>query len=191
MLNLLRRVSETDRQMRNGEWKPLMGGLLSGRTAGLIGYGRIGKRVAHLLKPWGCRIVAFDPVAQGDGNAELINLDELLTASDIISLHAPSGAVWLDAAAFSRMKPQTLLVNTSRGDLVDEAALANALRQGQLAGAALDVFAREPYSGELTLLPNALLTAHMGSYAAEGRAMQERESLENLVAALKQSGVIA
>lgn len=190
MLNVLRRVAEADRHIRAAAWKPLTGGLLSARTIGLIGYGRIGRRVAKLTSAFGARVLAFDPLARDTEGAQRVTLDELLAQANIVSLHAPPDAVFLGAAEFARMPRGAIVINTARGTLIDEAALDTALESGHLAGAGLDVFHREPYSGPLSRHENVVLTAHMGSYAAEGRSMQELESLANLVQDLTLAGII-
>lgn len=193
ILSSLRRIAEADRLIRAGNWTALSGGLLGARTVGIVGFGRIGRRVAELIAPFGGRTLATDPLAEPAAalahGATLVPLDTLLAEADVLTLHAPPGAVRIDAAALERMKPGVILVNTARGDLVDEAALAAALKSGHLAGAALDVFADEPYAGPLTDIPNVTLTAHMGSYAAESRALQEREAFDNLVADLARLGL--
>lgn len=190
ILSALRRIAEADRLIRAGNWTALSGGLLGARTVGIVGFGRIGRRVAELLAPFGGRVLATDPLAETAAHgATLVPLETLLAEADVLTLHAPPGAVRIDAASLSRMKPGAILVNTARGDLVDETALAAALKSGHLAAAALDVFAEEPYAGPLTDIPNLTMTAHMGSYAAESRALQEREALDNLVADLSRLGL--
>jgi D-3-phosphoglycerate dehydrogenase len=187
---VLRRIAEADRAVRNGAWKSLTGGLLGARTLGLIGYGRVGRKVASIVRPTGAKIIACDPLLT-TADVRLVSLNDLVTMSDVISLHAVGGSIRLGAADFAMMRKGAILINTARGDLVDETALVEALRSGQLAGAGLDVFETEPYHGPLATIDTAVLTAHMGSYAAETRAEQERESLVNLVADLKTAGVLA
>ncbi len=187
MLAVLRRIAEADRTLRAGGWKALTGGLLGARTVGLVGYGRVGRRVANLVRPTGARIIACDPhLAEAD--VPLAPLEELLAAADVVSLHALPGSLRLGNREFGLMRKGAILINTARGDLVDEPALVEALRTGHLAGVGIDVFEVEPYKGPLTTIETAVLTAHMGSYAAETRAQQEREALSNLVADLKMAG---
>lgn len=190
MLGVLRRINEADRALRAGTWQALTGGLLGARTVGLVGYGRIGRRVGDLCAAFGAKVIAHDPYLAA-APVPLLSLDALLAEADIVSLHTAGGAVRLDAARFAAMKKGAIVINCARGDLIDEAALLAALESGHLAGAGLDVYDDEPYSGPLTGAPTALLTAHMGSYAAEARAMQEEEALSNLVADLRLQGVIA
>jgi len=194
MLNLLRRVSEADREIRRNNWRPLMGGLLSGRTVGLIGFGRIGKKVAQLVQAFGAKVMVYDisPPASTTGVASC-SLDSLLEESDIVSLHLPYTAAnrhLLNAARIASMKPGAILINASRGGLIDETALLEALNEGRLAGAGLDAFEQEPYAGPLTALPQVLLTAHMGSYASEARARMEAEAADNLVRGLVDCGLL-
>lgn len=193
ILSQLRRIAEADRQIRSGQWKALMGGLLATRTVGIVGYGRIGRRVARLAHAFGARVLAADALAcEPDGVAEPCSLERLLAESDVVSLHLPpqsDGRPVLDASHFAAMKPGAMLVNAARGGLVDEAALADAIRAGKLAGAALDTFSEEPYQGPLRELSQVVLTAHMGSYAEESRGIMEREAAENLYAGLARCGL--
>lgn len=191
MLGLLRRVAEADRLIRDGLWNQLTGGLLSARTVGIVGCGRIGQRVAALATAFGASVIGCDPVAPGDSGVAMVSLEELLARADVISLHVPltSGTTGLiGAPQLAQMKPTAILVNTCRGGVVDEDALDAALERGQLAGAAIDTFVSEPYSGPLVRHQNVILTAHMGAAAAESREQMERDAVANLLAAL--DGVI-
>jgi len=193
-LAVLRKIALADRQVRAGQWRSLMGRLLSAQVAGVVGYGRIGRKVAALFGAFGCRVLACDPVATAAApGVTLCGLDELLARSDIVSLHLPIGpdtAKLMNAARIARMKKGAVLVNVSRGGLVDEAALHQALVAGQLGGAALDVFEKEPYAGPLAALDQVVLTAHMGSAAEESRAVMEQEAAANLVRALSAKGLM-
>jgi D-3-phosphoglycerate dehydrogenase len=195
MLDQLRRISRADRQIRAGQWKPLMGGLLAARTVGVVGYGRIGRRVSKLVQAFGARVLATDAAGvQPDGIAEPCALERLLAEADVVTLHMPSqkgAGHFLDAARIGRMKRGAVLVNTARGGLVDEDALAEAIREGRLGGAALDTYEKEPYSGPLAELPQVVLTAHMGSYAEESRGIMEREAADNLLKGLAARGLVA
>lgn len=195
MLDQLRRISQADRQIRAGQWKPLMGGLLAARTVGIVGYGRIGRRVARLARAFGARVLAADAAdVAADGVAEASALEPLLAQADFVTLHMPSqkgAGHFLDAQRIGMMKRGAVLVNTARGDLVDEAALALAIRDGHLGGAALDTYEKEPYTGPLAELPQVVLTAHMGSYAEESRGIMEREAADNLYKGLAARGLVA
>ena len=195
ILALLRHLPAADRAMRRGEWHKPTGRLLRGRTIGLIGLGRVGKRLVELLTPFSCAILATDPLpdtwfAERHG-VRFVDLDRLLAEADVVSLHlAPpqDGATLLDGERLARLRPEAILVNTSRGGLVDEAALYDSLAAGKLAGAFLDVFADEPYHGPLRELPQVLLSPHIGSYAVETRVRMETEAAEQLIEALAGKG---
>jgi len=188
MIVLARRVVEADHAIRNGSWKPLMGVLLTGKTLGIVGLGRIGKRVAELVQPLGMSILAYEPFADGSFVTKyqigLVSLSELFSQADIVSLHIPllpetRGLV--SRELFALMKPTALLINTCRGEVVDEAALLQAVESNRLAGAALDVYNEEPYRGPMKQNSRIILSAHMGSYAKEARIQMEHEAVENLI----------
>lgn len=193
MLNMLRHVSTTDANMRNSRWTPLMGSLLATKTVGLIGLGRIGSAVAKLAQAFGARVIAYDPVISTHQSVQICQFDEVLQQADIVSLHIPiTDATFhlLNSQALSLMKTGSFVVNVSRGGLIDESALEQALKSNHLAGAALDCFEQEPYSGTLLQLPNVHVTAHMGSYARETRDLMEVEASTNLVNGLRKRGLI-
>ncbi len=188
MLNMIRNVGLMDRELRQGIWKKRMGVLLEKKKVGIIGFGRIGKRVAELLAPFKVEIAFFDVLPQEVKKEwQSLSLESLVEWADILSLHlAPpeEGKTVLDASLLRRMRKGSWLVNASRGDVVDEKALYEALQSGQLAGAALDVFMKEPYEGPFTSLDNVILTPHIGSYAREARIQMEVEAVENLLEGL-------
>ena len=193
MLNSLRHISTTDSNMRSGKWTPTMGSLLATKTVGLIGVGRIGSAVANLAQAFGARVIGFDPVVSSHNSVELLSLDEVLNQSDIVSLHVPINEQThhiVNASAISCMKPGSIVVNVSRGGLIDESALHDALKSQHLSGAALDCFEDEPYSGPLLQVPGVHVTAHMGSYARETRDLMEVEASTNLVNGLRKRGLI-
>ena len=193
MLNSLRHISTTDSNMRSGKWTPTMGSLLATKTVGLIGVGRIGSAVAKLAQAFGARVIGFDPVVSSHNSVELLSLDEVLNQADIVSLHVPINDQThhiVNASAISRMKPGSIIVNVSRGGLIDESALHDALKSQHLSGAALDCFEDEPYSGPLLQIPGVHVTAHMGSYARETRDLMEVEASTNLVNGLRKRGLI-
>ena len=194
MLNSLRHISATDHSLREGSWTPTMGSLLGTKKVGLIGFGRIGKMVSELLLAFGASVQAFDPiVSTTNSQVEMCDLQTLLASSDIISLHVPYSPAThhlINAEALSLMKPLAILVNISRGGLIDEDALFNSLTSNRIAGAALDCFEIEPYTGPLRTLPNVCSTSHMGSYARETRDQMENEASTALVAGLKKHGFI-
>ncbi|HOY66368.1 MAG TPA: phosphoglycerate dehydrogenase [Candidatus Ozemobacteraceae bacterium] len=195
ILNMLRKVAQADRSIRAGEWKPLMGGLLAAQTIGVIGYGRIGKRVCQLLHAFGAKVLVYDKMETSvEANLQFLPMRELIRKSDVIALHLPYDEETrhlIDTEMLELMKPNAILVNTSRGGIIDEVALHRALSEKRIAGAALDVFEEEPYKGPLRELPNVLLTAHMGSYAQEARRQMEDEAVENLYKGLVGAGILA
>jgi len=169
MLALQRRVAEGDRFVRRGdpwEWSTtfMLGEGLDGKTLGIVGPGRIGGETARLGEALGMRVVT---AGRGDP------LEPLLRASDVVSLHTPATSATrhlIDAAALAAMKPTAVLVNTARGSLVDELALVAALRDGAIAGAALDVYETEPHvREELKAFENVVLTPHLGSATSAAR----------------------
>ncbi len=189
MLSALRKLPEADRSIRAGDWKKPMGRLLRGRTVGLVGLGRVGRRLIELLAPFQVDVLATDPNEDSDLAASMgvqyVTLDELLEKSDIVSLHLPYSADvrhLINAERLGRMKSDAVLVTCARGGLVDEEALCAALREGRLGGAHLDTFESEPYAGPLCELTGLTLTSHIGSYAVEGRVQMERQAVENLIA---------
>lgn len=180
MLALSRRLVEADTGTRAGKWEKnaLMGKELKGKVLGVVGFGRIGRRIAEIAKILGMSVLFYDvvtippEVASGLG-AKVVSLDELFAAADYITLHVPmtpDTAHMVGATRLARMKPTAFLVNTSRGGVVDEEALASALREGRIAGAALDVFEKEPPSGAILSAPHAILTPHIGGQTEEAQA---------------------
>ncbi|MEX2536648.1 MAG: hydroxyacid dehydrogenase [Trueperaceae bacterium] len=180
MLSLARNFLVASPKLHAGEWdrQAAVGFELQGKTLGIVGLGDIGGRVARRAQVLGMRIVASDPLVGPNSSAvqefgvELLTLEELLAASDVVSLHAPllpSTRGMIGQRALASMKPVAYLINTARGGLVDESALAQALKAGQLAGAALDVRDPEPPGSNdpLAGLPNVLLTPHIAGVTEE------------------------
>jgi len=170
MLAVLRRLPLFDAAMRRGEWNDpaLQDGIgeLGGRTVGLVGYGAIPRILAPVLHALGCRLIYTSRSVRTDALGEWRTLDALLAEADVVSLHLPlteQTAMLIDAAALARMKRGAVLINTARGGLVDQPALAEALANGRLGGAGLDVFVHEPHdaSEPLFQLPNVVLTPHI------------------------------
>jgi D-3-phosphoglycerate dehydrogenase len=186
MLALLRHVPYMDRDIRAGRWQKRMGNLLQGKRVGIIGFGRIGQKVAELVLGFGAQVVYCDP-AVNRADYTRMSLDELLSQADIVSLHLSGGvndAPLLGDKELRSMKQSSWLINCARGGVVDEAALSQVLQEGWLSGAAVDVFTKEPYTGPLAKLDNVILTPHIGSYAIESRVDMEVQAVKNLIKGL-------
>ena len=175
MLGIARRIPEGDAGMRAGAWRPLWGGNVHGKTLGLVGCGRIGQAVAKRARGFDMRILSYDvrpsEAAKAQG-VEFVSLDELLAQSDFVSLHAavtPENRGLIGGAQFKRMKRTAYFINAARGALVDETALANALSDGLIAGAAVDTYDVEPLPAESPLrrAPNLVLSPHQASFTSE------------------------
>jgi D-3-phosphoglycerate dehydrogenase / 2-oxoglutarate reductase len=194
ILSVLRKITEQHNSMVAGNWSRKMGGLLSGKTVGIIGFGRIGQRVAKLLSVFDAVVKCYDIHPVESSYAEYVSdLEELVSESDIISLHlaiTDKTKSMINRALLGKMKKNVLLVNTARGELINEGDLEKFLVENKQSFAALDVFKSEPYEGNLRNLPNVILTPHVGSFAKEARMQMEKESLQNLIKGLKNAGVI-
>jgi D-3-phosphoglycerate dehydrogenase len=190
-LALSRNIIKQSRLAAEKKWERLDAHLLTGKTLGLIGFGRIGQKVAALCKPFGMRILVHDPFTdlQQHAGIEPVNKEILLRESDIVSIHAAAqkGECLIGEKEINVMKKGALLVNLARGGMVDETALLAALQSGQLAGAGLDVYTEEPYAGPLTELDNVVLTPHSATLTVETRNAMERACIDKAVRFLKGS----
>jgi len=197
LLAAARRIPEADRFVRTGAWTPerrwepemLLGRDLYGSTVGLVGLGAIGQAVARRLVGFGCRILGWTRSGRDVPGVEPAELDGLLAAADFVSLHValtPETRGLLGAERLAAMKPGAILVNAARGGLVDEAALAQALRTGALAAAGLDVFAAEPIDAGSPLLglDNVVVAPHIGSASIRTRERMAALAVDNLLAGL-------
>ena len=193
MLAAARRIAEADAMIRRGQWSAedqLLGRELAGATVGLVGYGRIARRVAELLRCFEVSLLytsrSETPARPG---AERRELRDLLAASDFVSLHVPLTTQTrhlIDAPRLAEMKRGSILVNTSRGGVVDTIALVDALRSGQVGAAGLDVYEDEPHvPPELRELPNTVLLPHLGSATATTRNAMARLCAENVIAVIE------
>jgi D-3-phosphoglycerate dehydrogenase len=162
-----------------------MGVLLKGKTVGLIGFGRIGRRVGQLAMAFGAEIIFSDPLKVKSSLGKQVSLEKLLKQADVISIHAASKEALIKDEEIAKTKPGVIIINTSRGTTISETALLNGLKSGKVASAGLDVFEPEPYSGELLNFDNVVLSAHAGSYAKEARVSMELEAVENLLKGLR------
>lgn len=193
----LRGIAAADSNVRRNIWKKPMGVILKGKTLGIIGLGNIGRKLVELLSGFSLAILAYDKQKDKDFAEKFgvtyTDLDSLLSKSDIISVHLPLTKNTKNLLTFEKlsiMNPAAFLINTSRASIIDEEGLVKALEQKKIAGAALDVFEKEPYSGPLTKLDNVVLTPHIGSYAKEARIRMEIEAAKNLITGLTEKGAI-
>ncbi len=180
MLSVSRRLGEANVSMKDGRWekKKFKGVEVTGKTLGIIGIGNIGAYLAGMGNAFSMRVIAYDPYVDADKlagkNIELVELETLLTESDYISLHVPvtdTTRHMLSDEQFGKMKEGAILVNCSRGGVVDEPALVRAVESGKIKGAAMDVFEKEPITADNPLLgvPNIYLTPHIGASTVEGQ----------------------
>jgi lactate dehydrogenase-like 2-hydroxyacid dehydrogenase len=193
ILGITRRIGEGERLVRRGNWKGwtfdfMLGAEVRGKQLGIVGYGGIGRAVAARGRAFGMRIAHTSRTPKNDPDAEAMPLDRLLATSDVVSLHCPLTPETrhvIDQAALARMKRSAYLINTSRGPVVDEKALAWALRMRLIAGAALDVFENEPkVEPDLLTLENVLLVPHLGSGTVETRTAMADLAVRNVAAVL-------
>jgi D-3-phosphoglycerate dehydrogenase / 2-oxoglutarate reductase len=193
MLGLTRRLPENDASVRDGAWDragPLTPRSVRHLTVGLVGLGRIGQAVAERLRPFGCQVVATDPVWPADSpGVRPVGFDELIATSDVVSLHlplTPATRGMFSRRVFDAMRPGSVFVNTSRGGLVDEAALVAALERGHLAGAGLDVFPDEPrFDRRLAKLSNVILTPHVAALSGASIEAMTRSATDSVLAVLR------
>ena len=199
MLSLARQTARGDREIRNDKWlkKELKGTELRGKYLGIIGVGHIGKRLGRLAKALNMNIVGYDVIPIDEEFSKEVglmktDLDTLLQSSDYVSIHVPlldSTYHMIDAKKLSLMKKTANIINTSRGGVIDEEALYDALKNGNLGGAALDVFEKEPATGnKLATLPNTILTPHIGAQTKEAQSLAANVIAEKIIQILR--GVI-
>jgi D-3-phosphoglycerate dehydrogenase len=195
LLALLRRIPQEDKQLRSGVFDKTRycGTELRGKTVGLIGYGRIARRVAELVAPFQVETLVYHPSATDEvlpqGVSKAKDVEEVLRRSDIVSLHCPltaSTIAMINEQSIERMKQGALLINTARGQIIDEDALVKALRSGRLGGAALDVFATEPLPANhpLLALEQVILTSHVGGSSVASLTHMGMKAAFNVLAVL-------
>lgn len=194
MLAVARRLGEGERLVRSGAWTgwaldQLLGVQLPGKTLGVIGFGRIGQAMARRALATGMHVIYSAPrEASNAGAARRVELDELFATADVVSLHCPLTPATrglVNAARLARMKPTAILVNTARGDIVDEGALIDALTEGRLFGAGLDVFVGEPgIDPRLLTCPRLTLAPHIGSATTETRTAMAQLCADAVIAVL-------
>lgn len=195
ILDLLRKISVHNRELKAGRWGMLPGTQLSGKTVGIIGLGNIGRDLVYLLKPFGCKILGCDIANVSDfareNSIELVSADEIYKQSDVISLHVPYTDLthmMVDDRAFSKFKKNAILINLSRGKIVNEVDLHRRLANGDIGGAAMDVFADEPLlDSPLFSCDNFIGTPHIGGSSNEGILAMGTSAVEELIRYFKMS----
>ena len=195
ILSVPRRLGEGSRLIRDGHWTgwtptAMLGHCIGGKRLGIVGMGRIGQAVAHRARAFGMEVVYHNrhrlplSIENMFGARYEPDLEVLIAESDVITLHCPAGAAThhlINAQRLAAMKPSAFLINTARGDLIDEAALIAALISGEIAGVGLDVFANEPkVDPRLVALPNVITLPHLGSATIEGRAQAGEKVIANI-----------
>ena len=184
LLSLLRKIPQANNDLHNKKWNKLFGNLLYKKEILFIGYGNIAKKVHDLIKPYEVSVSVFDPFVDIDTlkNVKYYkNLSDVLPKVDIISVHTSSTEEILSVEEFNLMKDGIYILNSSRGEVINEKSLEIFLKNGKIAGAWLDVFWQEPYKGNLINYNNVILTPHIGSYSYEGRVIMETTAVENLI----------
>ncbi|MGI0003526.1 MAG: D-2-hydroxyacid dehydrogenase [Nitrosopumilaceae archaeon] len=199
MLSLAREIPRADREIRDGKWlkKELMGTELSGKYLGIVGLGNIGKRLAKHARALNMNIIGYDVIPIDDEFVREVgliktDLDTLLSSADYISFHVPftnDTHHMVNSQRLGKMKKTACIINTSRGEIIDEEALYAALKDGKIAGAALDVFEKEPATGnKLATLPNVICTPHIGAQTKEAQTLAANVIAEKIIMILR--GVI-
>lgn len=187
-LDLLKRLTWHTERLKAKDWRKATGHMLAGSTVGVVGCGRIGRRVSDLFRAVGAEVVATDPSADevwaAEAGVRLVDLGELLTISDVVTLHLTAEDFSLGEDELAAMRPGAILLNLARGRYIDEDALFEAVASGCLGGVGLDVFPEEPYAGRLTELENVVLTPHVATLTAESRLAMEVECVRNLIESL-------
>ena len=196
MISMAREISRADREIRNGNWikKELMGSELKGKYLGIVGLGNIGKRLGRLARALNMNIIGYDVIPIDDEFSKEVglmkaDLDTLLSSADYVSFHVPlldSTRHMINAEKLKMMKNTARIINTSRGGVIDEEALYNSLKDGSLAGAALDVFEVEPATeNKLITLPNFIATSHIGAQTKEAQLLAANIIAEKIIQILR------
>ncbi len=184
MLSLLRMVPQMNFDLHAGKWQKRVGDQLHGKTVAIIGYGRIGRKVGELLKAFQAKVVVVDPRPKGETG--ILSLPQALAMADIITVHADGQEQIIGPHEFSLMNDGVYVLNASRGEVINEAALVQALRTKKVAGAWCDVFNQEPYEGPLREFPQVILTPHAASYTRECRQEMEMQAAQHVIAGFAQ-----
>jgi len=198
LITLLRNVHVSNMQMRKGNWNRLFGKRIANTTIGVIGLGRIGKRVLNRLSAFGTprllvNDIAPDPELDRKFKLQWVDKDTIYKESDVVTIHVPLTSVtkgMISKKELMSMRDDAILINTARGGIVNEVDLFNVMETGHLSGAAIDVFEKEPYSGKLNEIERCILTAHMGSMSLDCRARMEIEATEEAVRFVKRQKLL-
>ena len=188
---VLKRIAIYNENMHKKDFTIKSGLLLAGRSVGIVGLGRVGCKVAEMLDMLGCKIYFYDPFLPDNLDTKWIRMDtlhDMLKSVDIVTLHVPSQSddkAIMDKEAFEYCKNGAVVINTSRGSLIDENALIQAIEDGKVWGCGLDVFSHEPYNGKLLDYPQVVTTPHVASNTIESRQEMEKEAIENLINELR------
>ncbi len=192
LLSLIRIVPQTNNKLHQGEWKKYIGRSLTGLNIGIIGYGRIGQRFRKFLEGFSCNIYIYDPylsdeIELDEKDIRCRTLDELMEKADVISFHAAGAEEIIGVKEIDKMKDGVVILNSARGELINENALIAGLDSGKIQGVWLDAFWKEPYTGKLIQYDNVLLTPHVGTYTEQCRESMEMTAVNNI---LRDLGVI-
>lgn len=191
LLSLMKHIPMYNVNMRCGNYSLKSGSLLHGKTVGIVGMGRIGTKVASYLENFGCRIFYYDPFNPNVFSISwerAAHLEDVMARSDILSIHSPpqpDGSPIITAELIEHCRRGMIIINTSRGSVLDEQALMKGLDSGAISGAGLDVFSVEPYEGPLLKYPQVVVTPHVSSNTKESRDQMETEAVDNLLNAIE------
>lgn len=188
LLALLRNIPQMDRDLHEGQWRKRTGHQLAGKTVVIVGFGRIGRKVAEFLGPFQVEIIVVDPLVKHEDGVLCLSLHEALPKADIVTLHVSGGSELIGFKEIALMKKGVFILNAARGGVINEDALAQSLKADKVAGVWCDVFGQEPYQGPLREFARVILTPHIGSYTAECRKAMEMQAAMQLIGAFDRSG---
>lgn len=186
LLSLIRMVPQTNQKLHMGKWEKYIGRSLQGLNIGIIGYGRIGRRFRKYLESFPCNVYIYDPYLGENANLnehdiKCETLDELLKNADVITFHAAGVDEIISMDEVNKMRDGVIILNSARGELINEEALIAGLDSGKIQGLWLDAFWKEPYTGKLTQYDNVLLTPHVGTYTQQCRESMEVAAVNNIL----------
>ena len=185
MLNLLKHSFKMNNDMHNNNWKRSSGNLLAGKTVLIVGYGMIGKKLSLLLKPFNAKIILCDKRFKTNKSNKFKSLSKALPSADIITFHVDADKTILGIEECKFLKKGVLVLNSSRGKVVNEKVLIEYIKNKTIKGAWIDTFETEPYIGKLSKFENVILTPHIGSFTVETRSQMEIESVQNILESIR------